>query len=640
MIEFPDEDRAPLTNEDITEESLVFEEGLPSGTNMKLGLCDAATLEFECRKEVGNLNKKRIQASIGVMNDEGEFEYIPLGVFFVDSSKIQSDEVSRKIIAYDQASSVYEKSIVSSYTPGSSYKYGRSDLESLKRYICEQESVSYDINTTNYFLVNNSLPRSSIKFNVNVYPKSMYDYETTESIGMSGWVSEFVAFKKPEYLLGIRIKYITVELDPGARDYGDTFFFNNTINERNIEKLYNEVYNALPNGAGRDYTYNSMREILKNSYFDPYPIVSYEFYTTNPNDTDSKVKYWQPIYKTYIKDESPFFYPYIKKAPWLIADKKIRPGVLDYSVPHRVRIRIPISYVVEKASVDIQNDWVTLLPNSINIAYGRNVLNDEPVIYSVKDTNLQPDEEGYYAAIDIFDPTDPGNLDWRDYIYLVDPKSDILTDYNEFKSSELEIDGYFARYNRVGLYEKFMISDIEGLYPEETLYPSEDLYPQDPLGGYVDKSSYIECERDDFYRYKYGSIRTTTIDEYGNDSEFIYPIVFAKGTNLAAYPSPVRSTAIFVDDYNEDDYNVYELDNVFISSAQLEEEDLYQRLQPIANALRRMKYVESNVELLARPWIQSGDIVNVPTKDGGFNILVMKRRMTGIDFLVDEYEAY
>lgn len=115
---FPNGERADITTEDIVEEAFSFTESLCSWSSLKLGLCEANVIQFEC-KGIENIKGCEIEvfheidissqseafiAEYGTVTEDVAFPYyrIPFGGFVVKSCKRQTDMNRRKVVAYSQ----------------------------------------------------------------------------------------------------------------------------------------------------------------------------------------------------------------------------------------------------------------------------------------------------------------------------------------------------------------------------------------------------------------------------------------------------------------------------------------------------------------------------------------------------------
>lgn len=112
-VHFPNGEHTDITNENIISESVSLTESLCSESQLKFGLGESPTLEFET-VGIGKIKGFTIEAQIEIycddsvpgavyMDDLGAYVYpIKYGTFVIDSCKKQADMSRRKIVAYNE----------------------------------------------------------------------------------------------------------------------------------------------------------------------------------------------------------------------------------------------------------------------------------------------------------------------------------------------------------------------------------------------------------------------------------------------------------------------------------------------------------------------------------------------------------
>lgn len=192
----------------------------------------------------------------------------------------------------------------------------------------------------------------------------------------------------------------------------------------------------------------------------------------------------------------------------------------------------------------------------------------------------------------------------------------------DLTESYTEIMGMFGKSSRVGGGGLSLVSVNSkfGLYPSETLYPSNDLYPK--VTNLLTKSTYKSAWYDDDYTLPYSKV-TCTYKRYGTleDAYAEYEI-------------------IEVEDDEKDKYQTYDIsDNYYIKETPLLESQVLDILKTLASNIENIRYMPADIDLKGLPYIEAGDIVQVITKDGGFETIVLQRTLTGIQQLNDNYES-
>ena len=178
-----------------------------------------------------------------------------------------------------------------------------------------------------------------------------------------------------------------------------------------------------------------------------------------------------------------------------------------------------------------------------------------------------------------------------------------------------EINGCFGCINEDGLFEYRFLSYDEKLYPANDLFPANDLYPigaSDVIGGDPDdvEASYIQASLV-WQEYNYHAITRVQVHQTAND---IGAVVGTAGNDYEVF----------------DNFLVYGMDA--------------QPLETVAtNLLNRIKkttpYTPARVSVRGRPWVQTGDLIDVLCRGKTISFPVLQRTMTGITALKDEYEA-
>lgn len=212
---------------------------------------------------------------------------------------------------------------------------------------------------------------------------------------------------------------------------------------------------------------------------------------------------------------------------------------------------------------------------------------------------------------------------WKTY-ELGQPTS---TTYRDIIRSLVEITGYFFRYGRNGNIE-FIKGEIAGLYPSNELYPADNLYPR---GGSVGNEvlvmgKYRSFECDDKETNHFGRVQIL----------------------LSAVNENEPSTRNYTGDVTKK--NVYVMtDNVFycasgVSYAMKNDgtdplPELTTMLSNMYNVISSIYYIPCEVEAYGMPWFECGDRIGLLTNHGGFETFIFRRRMTGIQYLTDDYEA-
>lgn len=99
-----------ITNENLVSETVKFDERMCSGSDLKFGLCEGSSLEFQYFG-LANINKRRLNTSVDVQYKDASgdivWHTIPMGYFDVAQCPMQFSTGIRKAVAYNKLKSEY-----------------------------------------------------------------------------------------------------------------------------------------------------------------------------------------------------------------------------------------------------------------------------------------------------------------------------------------------------------------------------------------------------------------------------------------------------------------------------------------------------------------------------------------------------
>ncbi len=595
-IHFPNGESADIVNDKIVAESFSFTERLCSQSTLKFGLCEASVVEFEC-VGIGNIKGYEIAvyheidisslseafiAEYGMTSDDVGFLFyqIPYGVFVVDECHRQSDMKKRKVVAYT-------KEVNWDAVPNTLERAktdGRIDLKYNSPYKFNVASLVYsNLFTGNEDLFEDKALISEVEAFSNSYGRVMYSDANAYSPDGTTMTDKYAGYVYFETL------YVPITSNTDA----DKLYWLKYADAVNIENFLN-VYEGLINNAtyqwNGKYAYLTIKEIeyaLKHGFYNYQKYV----YTDGTYHTGYKIPF----------DNHHYVYPFMNYTS--TEETQYKQTVIEektfIAVPYNVRIEI-----VESIYSSSDNEFVrqTILSETFNIRDEDTIefytINNLPQIYySVERKKYTANSYSGYrpTATDL-------------------PLNDIAASYIEFL-------GEFGKYDRQGEFDFFKLDFGASLYPSESLYPSNDLYPNVSNNGLITRTSYMSAWYDENPTKPYGRVSVTYTNK-SNEKAFAY------------YP--------IVDDatYNDEEYQTYSLeDNFLIQKCIFTAEQIAEILETVATNIRNVHYTPSEIELIGRPDIEAGDVVQVITKDGGFETIVLERTLSGIQSLTDNFDA-
>lgn len=217
-------------------------------------------------------------------------------------------------------------------------------------------------------------------------------------------------------------------------------------------------------------------------------------------------------------------------------------------------------------------------------------------------------------------PTSEKTINGTRYVQInIDPK-----EMQKRTLDAIELEGKIGKIDRKGIIRLINISDNFGdLYPSELLYPSESLYPSGGNGGNITKSQYISCEYEEHKTKAFGRV------------QFVYKDLNNSNVETLA-------TLDLKADYeaNPENYLVYDAsENDYIKTNPISEATANTYLQNLADGLERVQYTPIVCDMVGRPDLESGDVVQIATRDASLTSIILNRTLKGIGSLDDEITA-
>jgi hypothetical protein len=174
-----------------------------------------------------------------------------------------------------------------------------------------------------------------------------------------------------------------------------------------------------------------------------------------------------------------------------------------------------------------------------------------------------------------------------------------------------ELNAVFGCIDNEGNFKYIPFIHEGGLYPEEDLFPADDLYPNDGFDVIVSGSP---------YSYVSGS--------------FVYEdYVVQRITGLAIVEDESDTSELY-----GTDENLYMITGNYLLFGK-NATDLRTVAENFLGFVGRFQYKPARIRMRAMPWVELGDIIGVVGKKGNAVFPILKRTMSGITALYDDYEA-
>lgn len=209
----------------------------------------------------------------------------------------------------------------------------------------------------------------------------------------------------------------------------------------------------------------------------------------------------------------------------------------------------------------------------------------------------------------------------KDKLYYI---KDIPYDYMwEYIEAALELCGYFGKIDRYGNFNAISICQRKILYPSDNVFPGKNVHPNVENAECIHESEYMSAWYADEYTKPYDKVCVTYTNTDGEEEYMSHMLVDTESET-----------------YNKDDYQTYSLtDNYLVQNGKFSSEDIEQILLTVGEAIKDVKYMPSDVDLSGRPDLEAGDLVQVSTPEGTFETVILRRTLTGIQCLTDNFES-
>ena len=92
--------------------------------------------------------------------------------------------------------------------------------------------------------------------------------------------------------------------------------------------------------------------------------------------------------------------------------------------------------------------------------------------------------------------------------------------------------------------------------------------------------------------------------------------------------------------YNDSECQAYIItDNEILKSQSFTEDEVKAYLEVIAENIKDVWYLPAEIEMQGLPYLEAGDVLQVDSEYIGFQTIIMRRTMTGIQALMDSIES-
>lgn len=588
-IHFPGGERGDIVNDHIVQESFSFTESVCSRDTLRFGLCESSVLQFEC-VDVENIQGCEIEAYC-------EIDISDLGQECISSYGNTSDDVSF----------VFYQVPLGTFVVDSCQRQADMKKRKVVAYSKEME----------WNTIPNPLERAKIEGDITMQYNSPYTYNVAAVVYSNVYTDAGDRFEEkqlcecstnlkscysttsktmirsPDGLSGnakysIQIQRKDVILRMATAEMASKLYWLDYEIFQHAEEVRSELKSIFEDstygGWKRDNYKAIIEELIDSLYGGEYETSKFDSGLYNKIYINlEQCRYVYP-FMNYTSEENPRIYEnYLTciRIPYQVIVTITEYAYSQYNLYYEKEKNEEIIDVRDREGINIYE-----------------ILN-LPEIYHTIERKECAEEENTYVL-------DNSSLSLRD----------VIEAFCEFR-------GMFGRYTRYGTFEFFDLEGSLGVFPSETLFPEENLYPAYPNAGVLTGSHYRTAWYDDEPTKLYDRVSLT----YNN----------TEGKEMYAWIMMVNEE---MEGYVRDDYQTYSLtDNYLVKNGTFTAEQIKEILADVASKIKHVQYMPADVELIGLPWVEAGDAITLMTADGAIEMFILRRTLSGIQCLSDNYES-
>lgn len=573
-----------IDNNHLVSESMKFDERMCSDTELKFGLCEGTSVEFQYFDEM-NIRDHQIFIELDVeyKNADGNLAWytIPMGWFQVDECSRQASTGIIKATAYNKLKSAYldvnQNAAITEIiknSGGQTASVNRILATLLGDYsIIYDETIPVRVKPLEYYRSWESEGWDKIfnGYELRIYNSNGTEYEP--SPGYEKPTGRYFTFFMAKFLLAPEGE----SGDSSTFSYGFVFF---------LKKLWDTVLQPV--------FYNYLLDNIFVDFYDDYPEfklkINNDFYLpeeyAQQADSDVRVAgkiswYGDEIVRlgTYKDTETYDTGTFIGDFPVIEVPVLVTTNLLtkpDYTIDGIDTFYSDQNNFIKNDLINRHSEILSLLNNAIAEAY-------------------QSDSIA------------------RTYLTLSDIGTNSIT-LRDLQTAVFEADIQYGKLDRV----TDVFSGVElnhgGLYPRDNLYPSDTLFPQgDSESGYPAMYSKLWADEGNVRSFRNLIITYRTTVNNSQEDATLTRVVDANGT----------------DDYYMDD-------NWLFKNLSWTAQQVGVFADMMVPKLQKIRWFPFEMWCAGLPYLESGDAIEIRMKDGTYPSYVLRRVLNGIQNLQDE----
>lgn len=644
-VVFVDGSMQDLTNKNIVAESVQFTESFCSQSDLKFGLCESSYLSFEVFN-VPNIKGKKIKAYLEVECDESIGEYkadidmvvyqIPYGVFIIDTCrKDMNDLARRKVTSYSVDKSVFaefkDTLLYKQLTKGSWYKQTsfhaplRAVMESIQPSLVQGEVIEMPSSTSTLlgrYYIPIEIPNVFYgHVTINMWGKRYSSVATPTINGEGISTTLFNIDGVNEYNQSVidTIENSRSEIADLTRSYLAKYSQYETEIQKIIETIIGTIKKNVSVFCSSKFAKSS---VLRDDN------LSYSYNGTSYETSVDSLGY--EVEKKIVEDGS-----YQIPSYGMLDGNYELYGFSNINIPYQFSVTFPVGGISKRFAIDVPSTFsASVLPSvyyrpltSSQWEHNGEVMDglDSHELSFLRDVKITETARKYDAASGEY----ISDVKRAGYIPNAKKESDIYS--REWLESYLELQVLFGKSGRDGNFTTQDLNLSVALYPSDYLHPSDGTYPKEVRSELITRRDSIRAYYDDEMTLPFGWITTKykTIDDSGEEVEVELKYDFYQFED---------NDGNEIIDRNE--FRGYDItNNELLQNLTLTEEQMIEILETIANRIKDIRYVPAEVDLVGLPYVEAGDFIEVLTKDSGFMSLILRRNLSGIHALQDNFDS-
>ena len=590
-----------INNNNLVSESVKIDERMCTGNQLKFGLCEGSSLEFQYFG-YPNINNKQLEVNAKIeyrdSNGDAAWYTIPMGYYIVDQCPMQFNTGIYKVVAYNKLRSKYLDQKANALIADAFKDLGAGKtvkFYDLRRLLLNDYEIDYSDGSSP--LAYTTSGKIAMCSSLSCKIKAKYGIDTPLSwLQFNG--SDLSTI--PALYIQSSATELSVSLD-STKSYTLKYVKDIISHERNIYNIIIDLANKSFNVSGSSFVSNMMTAHTDTKYGHNYAGWS-DFFGIELSKQNGQTEKYSTV--GYNNNATGITGTFEDLSYMTITDA------------NQIKIHLPWAIIIFHANEE----------STYHFCQFKFV--DGPIDYAYyTDSSLQNRKSGQYGVCYLNSDEMVKLTDYDDFIEVceVDLSEADLIDIDPFSLSDITLrDALTAVYELEACYGKLdRVTDLfapvelnySRLVPADTLYPNDALYP----GGNSlrsDASMYQKLWTDSqgVQTFRYLIITYKTIEDNKEVEKTLQRTVNADGTT---------------------DY--YMSDNWLFKNLVWTAQDVGDYADAMVLKMQNVSWFPFEMWCAGLPYIETGDELEITNSEGTYTSYVLQRQLNGIQNLQDTY---